>query len=180
MKYTNINIRKSYKNDTVLTVVGAVFCLISLLLCFTSIYSANKAKNNVRPMKEILSEGDNHAGKPAFLEISEMPVKVGKNRDEVCYLVTDGSAYYISGMTKENYKRFISSYEFSERMYLEGITYVISDKEVKNQIADSLSGFLCEQDEFTHDGLACSNLTMQKWSNLLIVCRKCSHWIQKC
>ena len=71
-----------------------------------------------------------------------MPVKVGKNRDEVCYLVTDGSAYYISGMKEENYKRFISSYESSERMYLEGITYVIIDKEVKNQIADSLSEIL--------------------------------------
>lgn len=142
LKYTNRNIRKSYRYEAVLTVAGAVLCLIGILLFVTGFYGADKAKNNVRPIEEILSENGNHAAKPAFIEISRLPVKVAENEYEDYYLVTDGREYYISGMTEENYARIASACEASGGTRLEGVTKVIIDEEARNQIADAVSEIL--------------------------------------
>lgn len=65
-KYTNANIKKSYRYETILAAAGAVFCLVSLLLCVSCAVSVQRAKDNIRPMGEVLSEGGNHAAKRYF------------------------------------------------------------------------------------------------------------------
>lgn len=140
LKYTNANIRKSYRYETILAAAGAVFCLASLLLCVTCAVSVRRAKDNVRPMGEVLLESGNHAAKPVVLELSDAPVQVAQSKGETYYLVTDGSAYYICGMTAESEQQFASLDRSPWSLRLEGITYVIVDKETRNQIAEALSG----------------------------------------
>lgn len=139
-QYTNTNIKKSYRYETMLTVAGAVFCLMSLLLCVSCAVSVRRAKENIRPMGEVLSEGGNHAAKPVVLELSEAPVQVAQSKEETYYLVTDGSAYYICGMTEESKEQLASLDRSPWHLRLEGITYVITGNETKDQIAEALSG----------------------------------------
>lgn len=139
LKYTNANIKKSYRYETVLAAAGALFCLISLLLCVSCAVSVRRAKDNVRPMREVLSEGGNHAAKPVFLEQCETLVQVAQNKGETYYLVAEGKEYYICGITKESEKQLASLDKSPWHLRLEGITYVLTDKETKAQIAAALS-----------------------------------------
>lgn len=139
LKYTNANIKKSYRYETILAAAGALFCLVSLLLCVTCAVSVRRAKDNVRPMGEVLSEGGNHAAKPVFLEQCETLVQVAQNKGETYYLVAEGREYYICGMTEESEKQFASLDRSPWHLRLEGITYVITDRETRNQIAEALS-----------------------------------------
>lgn len=65
---------------------------------------------------------------------------MGQNKGETYYLVKDGSAYYICGMTAESEKQLASLDKSPWHLRLEGITYVLTDKEMKNRIAEALSG----------------------------------------
>lgn len=139
MKYTNVNIRKICKTDEIKGIVGFVVCAISILLMISGVTGAVKIKNEVKPINEILLGKGNHAAKPAFFEINEVPVKVGEDKHEGYYLVTNGYQYYISGMQEEEFATLQSELEKSESARLEGVTKVIIDDKVRERIAAALS-----------------------------------------
>lgn len=151
LKYTNVNIKKSYRYETVLAAAGALFCLISLLLCVSCAVSVRRAQENIRPMGEVLSEGGNHAAKPVFLEQCEVLIQVAQTKGETYYLIHDGSAYYICGVTAESEQQLASLDKSPWHLRLEGITYVLTDKETKAQIAEALSG--CFEKEIRPEAL---------------------------
>lgn len=140
MKYTNKNIRKIFKSASILTAVGAALCLIGVLFIILAFASANNAKDNVHAMDEILASDGNHAARPAWFEISEEPVRAADTKDEIYYLITDGSRYHLCGMTQENYDRVVTSYHNGDRR-IEGVTKVIIDDDARDEAAQFLSEF---------------------------------------
>ena len=140
MKYTNEKIRKIIGSASILTAVGAVLSFIGMLLIAVALCSADKAKDNVRAMDDILASDGNHAAKPAYFEISEEPVRVARTKDETYYLITDGSRYHLCGMTQEDYERVMTDFESGDRR-IEGVTKVIIDDDAREEAAYFLSEF---------------------------------------
>ena len=113
--------------------------LLGSWLCVSGVLSSVKRKDTARPLQEILTDKGNHAARPAYLDIQEVPVKITESKYENYYLVTDGQDDYISGMTEKDYERVRSAYEEKGTVHLTGVTKVIIDKEAREEIAGFVS-----------------------------------------
>jgi len=140
MKYTNKIIRKKYNAAVLMTCAGALLCFIGLLFIFNAITSGQKARENVKPMNDILAADGNHAAKPASFTIDREPVKAAETKDESYYLITDGIDYHLCGMTPESYEKVITNYRNGDNV-IEGVTKVIIDDSAREQAAEFLSEY---------------------------------------
>lgn len=148
LKYTNESIRNIYKVDKVLLWIGMGMFVAGAILFLSGLWTANRMVKEIKPIEQVLSEEGNHANKTAYVNLTEAPVKITEDQYEGYYLITDGEHLYISGMQEADYNKLNADYLEYGSVVLEGVTKVIIDEDVREDIAAYLSsiGVSCDSE----------------------------------
>lgn len=139
MKYTNEHIKKLYFPYTVLIYIFSIVAGLGIILLLYGFIATDNKMNNIAPLEEVLTQYSNPANKAAYLEIIEVPQKIAEDKYEAYYLVRTESETYISGMQEEQYAALKKEIEENGKAKLEGITKVIIDENVLDNVAPYLN-----------------------------------------
>lgn len=139
MLYKNEYIRKLYSFTFGLFVVGLCLLAVGFMLLAIGFIRAGTVCGNVHPVDKVLEGSGNHAVHAVYFEITEAPQKVGSDKYETYYLISDGNEYRISGMKKSEYDEIISQLSGAGSYQLQGMTSYIIDSNAKEEIAKNAS-----------------------------------------
>lgn len=138
-RYKNKEIRELYSLKFAFAVTGMIFTILSTLLIVYGLIATVRVMNDRHPYEEFLKRDGNHAGHIATFEVVEKPIKVGNAYRANYYLVTDGNRYIISEMKEWIYEEVRDEVELCGKSDLEGMTFYISDKDERKEIAENVS-----------------------------------------
>lgn len=137
MKYTNKFIRNSYSFQITAVRVSLTLLVIGLLMIAWGFADAYHKANNRFPMEQIFDISGNQADHIAFIEISDISVKIAEDKYGTGYhLISDSDNTYLAGMNDEQYAGIKEEISNNHKSDLEGKTLLIIDKETLNTISD--------------------------------------------
>ncbi len=139
MKYTNKHIKESYFLYKFLLYIFSVGLGLGITFLLWGLIAVDKQMNNVAPLETVLTQYSNPANKTVYLDIVEVPQKIAEDKYESYYLVRTGTGAYISGMQDEQYADLKEDVEKKGKVRLEGMTKVIIDEQVLENVAEYLN-----------------------------------------
>lgn len=134
MKYTNSHLKAAYRIYLIVFHIGIVFLMFGTFLLGFGFIKTKMQLDGAQPLKNVLQEKSNHANKTAYIEIIQIPQKISEDKYGSYYLVTTKTDTYISEMQSEQFKVLKHEVEQNGKARLEGMTKVIIDDKVKEDV----------------------------------------------
>ena len=139
MKYTNKHLKNSYKFNRICLYIGIIGLALSIFILAFGFILSKQQLENISPLEKVFIKHSNPANKTAYIDIIEVPEKISEDKYEIYYLVTTKDDTFISGMQKEQFEELKKDVEENGTARLEGMTKVITDENVKEDVQNHLN-----------------------------------------
>ncbi len=134
MKYTNSHLKDACRIYLIVFYLGIVCFMLGIFILGFGFIKTKIQLEGVQSLESVLQGDFNHANKTAYIEITQIPQKISEDEYESYYLVTTETNTYISGMQDQQFTDLSHEVEQNGRARLEGMTKVIIDEKVKEDV----------------------------------------------